>query len=285
MPPPRTIKSNEFDDPTATRSAYTGPAPFALREVGSVADSDRWVARFSWALVVLAIISAVAQLSLTFGWLVPFPDVADSTPLPDRLLAFRTGDQQTFWIVAVGSLASLGVFLVGSLVGVALRPLARAGTARDVMTTLFVVGGGVGIVGQLVNLGVNNAATFGYCDCGFRDTELIAQDYALSVGWTVVNWFLIGSVTIVGIGVATAGRLVSVSSAWRTLSYLIAVVILLAVVIRVTAAFVFIEAFDPFQVTDLMVALAAGILVPIWAILLARGVSGRAAAMPEPAGA
>ena len=250
-----------------------------------MADSNRWVARLSWALVVLAIISAIAQVSLTLGLLVPFPDVTDSTPFPDRLLAFRSGDQQTFWIVAVGSLASFGVFLIGSLLGVALRPLARADTARDLMATLFVIGGGVGIVGQLVNLGVNNAATFGYCDCGFRDTELIAQDYALSVGWTVVNWFLIGSVALVGSAAAIAGRLVEISSAWRTVSYLIAAVILLAVVIRVAASFVFIEAFDPFQVTDLMVALAAGILVPIWAVLLARGVSGRAAPTPEAASA
>jgi len=233
--------------------------------------------------VFLAIVSAVAQLTLTFGLLVPFPNVNDSTPLPDRLLAFRTGDQQTFWITAVGSLASLGVFLVGSLLGVTLRGLARAGTSRDAMATLFVVGGVVGVVGQLVNIGVNNAATFGYCDCGFRETELIAQDYALSVGWTVVNWFLIASVTIVGIGVAMAGRLVAVGSAWRTLSYVIVAVLLVAVVIRVAAAFVFIEAFDPFQVTDLIVAFAAGILVPIWAILLARGVSDRGAPMPEPA--
>jgi hypothetical protein len=34
-----------------------------------------------------------------------------------------------------------------------------------------------------------------------------------------------------------------------------------------------IDAFDPFQVSDLIVAVVSGILVPIWAILLARGVS------------
>jgi hypothetical protein len=34
---------------------------------------------------------------------------------------------------------------------------------------------------------------------------------------------------------------------------------------------VFIGAFDPFLTSDLIVAFAGGILVPIWAVLLARG--------------
>ena len=36
------------------------------------------------------------------------------------------------------------------------------------------------------------------------------------------------------------------------------------------ASFVFIQAFDPFQLSDILTAIAAGILVPVWAILLAR---------------
>jgi hypothetical protein len=61
-------------------------------------------------------------------------------------------------------------------------------------------------------------------------------------------------------------------------------VVLVAAAIRVVNAFVFIEAFDAFWVSDLMVGLAAGILVPIWAILLARG-AARQAPMLEPAAA
>jgi hypothetical protein len=152
------------------------------------------------------------------------------------------------------------------------------------MTLLFVIGGSLGIAANVVDVAVSNAATFGYCDCGFKAEELIAQDYALSIGWTTVNWLSIVAVTLTSIGVAIAGRLLDVSPAWRTLSYLIAVVVLLAVAVRVLAAFVFIAAFDPFQVSDLVIAFAAGILVPIWAILLARGVD-RTEPMLEPAAA
>lgn len=82
--------------------------------------------------------------------------------------------------------------------------------------------------------------------------------------------------TLVGVGAAVAGRIIDISPAWRTLSYLIAVVLIFGVALRVLAAFIFIEVVDPFQISDLATAFAGGILVPIWAILLARG-----AANPE----
>jgi hypothetical protein len=52
--------------------------------------------------------------------------------------------------------------------------------------------------------------------------------------------------------------------------------------LRVLAVFIFIEVFDPFQIADLVTAVTVGILVPIWAILLARGL-GRST--PEAAAA
>jgi hypothetical protein len=223
----------------------------------------------SWALVFFAVISAVVTLLIALGILFPEVDIDD---LVERIEAFRANDTNGFPVALIGSLATLGVFLVGAMLGVGLRPWARPSGLRDAMTLLFVIGGAIGVTAQLVNVAVNQAATFGICDCNYRTEELIGQDYALSVGWAIVNWLAIGAVTLVGVGAAVAGRIVDISPAWRTLSYLIAVVILIGVALRVIAAFVFIAAFDPFQVSDLVVAFAAGILVPIWAILLARGV-------------
>ncbi len=122
-----------------------------------------------------------------------------------------------------------------------------------------------------MNVGVNAEANPFYCDCGYRTEEVIGGLKALQVGWGIVSWLAIGAITLVGVGAAVAGRVVEVSPAWRTLSTVIAIAILVAVVIRVVATFVFIEAFDPFQVSDLIIAATAGVLVPIWAILLARG--------------
>ena len=234
--------------------------------------SDRLVRQLCWTLVVLAIITAIMSLGITFALFVPFPDIPDGTDFVERLVAIRAADGQLFPFVLIGSVASAVLFAVVALLGVALRPFASGGAWRDVMATLFVVGGTVGIVGQALNVAMGNAATFGYCDCGYKTEELIAQDYALSIGWTAVNWLLISTVTLVGVGAAVAGRILDVSPAFRALSYLIAAVLLFAVALRLLASLVFIPAFDPFQVSDLAVAVASGILVPIWAVVLARNI-------------
>jgi hypothetical protein len=207
--------------------------------------------------------------ALNIGAPPPPPDTAD---LVDRLLAFRADDTRIFAVVVLQSLAGLGVFLVAAILGYALRRWAPQTPARDAFVVLFVVGGVLGVTANLVNIAVGNAATFGYCDCVYKAESLISQDSALSVGWTVVNWLSIGAVTLVGVGAALGGRLLDFSPAWRLVSYAIAALLFVAVVIRLVAAFVFVAAFDPFQVSDLLTALAAGILVPVWAVLLAREV-------------
>ena len=237
-------------------------------------ESVRVIRWLCWALVILAIASAIVTLLFVFGNLLP-PTEADD--LVDRLVGNRANDTNAFPIVVLGSLASLGVFLVGATLGTSLRRWAPATPARDAMVLLFVIGGIVGICANLLNVAVGNAATFGYCDCGYRTEEVIAQNYALQVGWTAVNWLNIGALTLVGIGVAFAGRLLDFTTAWRMISYTIAILLLFAVALRLIAALVFIEAFDPFMVADLLTAVAAGVLVPIWAVLLARGLAAREA--------
>jgi hypothetical protein len=245
-----------------------------------MAASVRWLRGLSWALVALAVISAAVSLLFALGLLRPPHDAEDFV---DVLVANRTSDTEAFPFVVLGSLATVGVFLVVAMLGIALRSWAPAKPPRDAMTMLFVIGGVIGIGANLLNIAVGEAATFGYCDCGYRTEEVIGLNYALTVGWSSVNWLSIGAVTLVGVGVAVAGRIIDISPAWRTLSYLIALVLLFAVALRVISAFVVIEAVDPFQVSDLMTAVAAGILVPIWAILLARGVKPEPASVTTPA--
>jgi hypothetical protein len=224
----------------------------------------------SWALVILVVISAAVTLLFVFGVLRPPTDAEDFV---DQLLANRTHDQEAFPFVVIGSLATLGVYLIGAMLGVMLRAWAAPTPTRDAMTLLLVFGGVVGIASQLLNIGAGDAARPFFCDCGYRAEEVIGLDRALNVAWTMISWLSMGAVTLVGVGVALAGRVVEVSSRWRLVSYAIAAAVLVAVAIRVAGSLVFIEAFDPFQVSDLIVAITSGILVPIWAILLSRGIS------------
>jgi hypothetical protein len=233
------------------------------------------MAWLTWPLVVLVVISAAVTLLFALGVLLPSPD--DTDDFVDQLLFMRTQDQQAFPFVIVGSLATLGVYLIAAMLGLVLRAWAEPSPMRDAMSMLLVVGGVIGIGSQLLNIGVGDAARPFYCDCGYRAEEVIGLDRALNVGWSMVNWLSMGAITLVGFGVGLAGRVVEVSSTWRLLSYAIAAGVLLAVAIRVAGSIVFIEAFDPFQVSDLIVAVTSGILVPIWAILLWRGTP-----QPEP---
>jgi hypothetical protein len=245
-----------------------------------VIASVRWLRILCWALVILTVISAVVSVLLSLGILLPFNDAAD---LVDRLEANRASDTSAFPVLFLGWAATAGVFLVAALLGAALRPWAAAVPPRDTMTVLFVVAGVIGVGANLLSIGLGEAATAGYCDCGYRAEEIIAQNYALNAGRAATDWLSIGAVTLVGLGVAVAGRLVAVSSAWRILSYLIALVLIVAVMLRALASFVLIEAIDPFQISSLATAFAAGILVPIWAILLAGGIRDRRLDAGEPA--
>ncbi len=230
----------------------------------------------SWALVILVVISAAVTLLFEFGPLLPDADPADD--FVDQLQFMRTQDEKAFPFVVIGSLATLGVYLVAAMLGVVLRSWAAPTPTRDAMTILLVVGGVIGIGTQLLNIGAADAARPFLCDCGYRAEEMVGLDRALGVAWSMINWLGIGALSLVAVGVALAGRAVEVSRNWRLLSYVIVAAVLVAVAIRVVAAFVFIEAFDPFQASNLIIAVTSGILVPIWAILLARGVSE-----PEPA--
>jgi hypothetical protein len=224
----------------------------------------RWLA---WALAILAIVNAVITLGFALNIGAPKIDIQD---LVERLIAFRADDVRIFPVVVLQALAGLGVFLVAAILGLALRRWAPNTPARDALVLLFVIGGVLGVSANLLNIATANAATFGYCDCGYKTEEVIAQDYALTVGRLAANWLLIGAVTLVGLGTALAGRLLNFSPSWRLVSYAIALLLLFAAGLRLVAAFVFVEAFDPFQLSDILTAIAAGILVPVWAILLAR---------------
>jgi hypothetical protein len=237
--------------------------------VGPVVASDRLLRWLLWTLVVLVIVSAVMQIGVSQNLFLKFPDIPNNTDLVERLATSRTFDQGAYVFTLIGSLASIGVFMLVAMLGPAIRFLAHVGSARDVMAAVFIVGGVVGIVSQLLNIGVSQAATFGYCDCGYRSQELIAQDYALGVGWTAQLWVVTGAVTLVGLGAALAGWLVEVSPTWKYLSYGIAVALVIGAVLLIAGQ-------D--QIANLVEGITAGIAVPIWAILLARSSRLRPAA-------
>lgn len=237
-----------------------------------MADFNRLLRWLCWGLVGFVIVSAVLTLTINQN---PFAtDIPDDTDFVERLALFRGFDRAVYPLALVSSLAAIGVYLIAALLGTTLRHLAPAGAARDVMAAVFVVGGVLGIAAQLLNIGVNTAATFGYCDCGYKTYELIAQDYALTVGWTMQQWLALGAITIVGVGAAIAGQVVNLSRDWRLLSYLIAAGLLVGAALQIL---------NLGAQSSLVVGVVSGIAVPIWAILLARSTRSNPTSESAPA--
>lgn len=225
-----------------------------------VIASDRVLRLLCWALIVFALGTAALQLTVSqnpFG--TPVPDSADFV---DRLLSYRSDDQKVLGLALVSGIVGTGLYLVGALIGIALRRLAPSGAAGDVMAGLFVIGGIAGVVSQLMYIANANVATFGYCDCGYKTYEVIALDYALSAAYMLQNWVNLGGLVIVGLAAAFAGWVVNLSRDWRILSYLIALGALAGAVLRI---------FGAYQASDIALGITAGVAVPIWAYLLARG--------------
>jgi hypothetical protein len=225
------------------------------------APDHRLLRVLALALALLAITSAIVTLGVSLDLFAKAQDAPDSADLVQRLLAERAHDAQVYGPIVIGSFATLGLFLVVALLGVALRLRAPAGVARDVMLLLFVIGGVLGIGGQLVNLAFHQQATYGYCDCDYRNQAIISQAYALNTAERIEYWLTMGAASIVGIGVAVAGQLLNLGRLWRWLSYLIGGAALLAVVLRYA---------DLEQATGAVLGIALGIALPVWAIILAR---------------
>ena len=239
--------------------------------------SDRMLRRLCWALIAFTVATALFTVTLSSN--VFSSPVPDDAPFVERLLAFRASDQQVYGLLLVSSVVTSGVFLIGALMGPALRRFAGEHPAAGLMSAVFVIGGAIGIVSQLVNIAVAQVATFTYCDCGLLETEVIAQDYALALGWTTQTWLNLGGVTLVGIAAGIAGRVVEISREWSMISYLIAFGALVAVGMRI---------FQLWELSSLLIGVVAGLLVPIWAYLITRVLStstetSGSDAAPEPA--
>jgi hypothetical protein len=223
----------------------------------------------SWVLLVLVVITAVLTLGLSYDVFVKYPNPPDTLDYVERLLQYRAYDTDTYGLRLVEGLVGVGIFVVAALLGVAIRWLAPAGAPRNLMATLFVLGGAVGVVAQLFNIAIAKSGTFGYCDCGYKSTEVIGLGYALGVAITTQTWLALASVTLVGIGTAVAGRIIDLGQIWRLLSYGIAIALIAAVLLLFL---------DYGQESNLVVGLTLILGVPAWLILLARGSAARTAA-------
>ena len=119
------------------------------------------------------------------------------------------------------------------------------------MTGLFVIGAhDVTIVQQ-------------YCDCGFKNEESISQFWAINIIDGATNWLSYGAIVFGAIGVAISVRVLcrlGMTPTWRWVSWAAVVALLLSIVLH---------GISDSPAGDVVAAVATGILLPVWALILA----------------
>ena len=196
------------------------------------------------------------------------PNLPESTNMVDRTLG-TAEYRQAIWPVFLWTNLLFGIGFVAVVAfAAAIRSRAAGMRGLPVFGALATTGGIIAAIGSVIPIGAVNASVWlGYCDCGFKETEIVSQIWAQMVAQDIGDWFtrvasVILAVALVAL-IREAGAVIP--PLLRTWTYLTAIV-LVAVPVLAT-----IERFDP-TVADLLTTAAGLVLVPVWAVWLGRAV-------------
>lgn len=227
--------------------------------------TNRWsVARtllgvFAACLVLATILS----LALGFDLLVRPPDLADTLDLPSRQVALQPFREARWPIDAVSTLLYVVAFGALLLAAGPIASLAGADRRAGVLKSSILASGLLGIVSGLLYVGATQVTIALYCDCGFKTEESISQFWAINIVLGATNWLGYGAIVFGAIGVTTSAFVLGgrgLPRSWRWLAWIAAVLLILSVVLH--------EVSDT-PAGDLVVAVATGLLLPAWALILA----------------
>jgi hypothetical protein len=226
--------------------------------VGTNVRALRWLL---WSVALLAIVTALISIGLVLHIPVVPPVVAADADLPTALIADRAYDNQVYPIVVIGAIAAAALFGLLALLGPRLRPYIANGGWSDEIVLAFAVAGALGIASQLVNLAVAHEAAQGYCDCVFKNEDLISQARALGVGWSVQTWLVVAAQVIAALAIAGVGASVRIGAGWTLLSDVLLLAALLVAVLALIGA-------D--ELSQIVSGLFVLVALPAWALVLAR---------------
>ena len=164
----------------------------------------RWLAAIAGASFGLAaLLTLLDSLNLT----APAPSIPPEAALPDRILAILQNQSERFPVVLIASLIAVAAFAALAALGPVLR---RAfGSAHEprgaVLVGTLALGGTVGVIGQLIFIGGQAVASDAtYCECAFRDPQLIARGGVLDLVLSINAWMTWGSISFFAAGLFVA---------------------------------------------------------------------------------
>jgi len=219
------------------------------------------ISRVAWLLAILSVAATVLTLVLAFDLTGAPPTVSETADFPTAILSTQAFVQSRWPIDFLGSLLFAVVFGLIALLGA----LLSGRTGRVEVLGLLMAGGILGMASQLTYVGAHQVAVaMPYCDCGFKTEEIISQTWGLMLIDGVADWLLNGAAVLLASGVVYAGAALAgqgMPAAWRTLSWAMAFVLLLGVVVSGIGI--------DGPVGPLLIAVVTGLLLPIWAVWLA----------------
>lgn len=221
----------------------------------------RWLA---WSVGLLFLAGTLLRLVDFFNLYASPPDIPETLNMVERRLAVQ-GYRVSIWpIFALGNLAIGTAFIAVSALGLQLwRRLSSDSSQRLGIAAGLGMAGIFGAVGQLLIVGAAQPTIDSpYCDCGFKETEIVSQIWAQQLIEGASNWLLIAASILGAIGVAAAGTAFRdrMPASWNIVSWITALGLVAAAVIPLLQ----INPDLDFWVS----VVVAGLFVPIWAIWL-----------------
>jgi hypothetical protein len=231
----------------------------------------RWLAL---SVGVLFLVGTALQL-VDFWNLYATPPAAAPVNMVEGRLAAQDYRVAIWPVFALGNLAfGVGfIALVGLGLALASR-LANSHPQRILVLMSFAVAGVLGAVGQLIVIGAAQVTVDqAYCDCGFKNEEVVSQIWGQMLLEGASRWLISGAgvlaaIGIVGVEIAFPRRM---PAAWGIVSWLTAI----GLIATVAVGFLAVNEDLGFYLT----AVVTGVLVPIWAIWL--GVASRDEIAPD----
>lgn len=228
------------------------------------------VTLFAWLVAIAFVLGTVLQLVDRFNLVATPPDLPNANMVDGTL--GRSAYFHAIWPVFLWTNLAFGIGFLAA-VAFAFNVAAADGVRGELptFTSLVAAGGVIGAIASIIPIGAAEAKVFvQYCDCGFKETEVVSQLWAQMVAEDIGGWFnRVASVALaVGLVALIREARSVIPPMLRTWTYLLVIALVLAPLLAIT------ELTDPLA-EELITLAAGGVLVPVWAIWLARSVEAQ----------
>lgn len=234
----------------------------------------RWLA---WSVGILFLIGTALRIVDMQNLYATPPTLPPTLNMVEMRLAIQDYRVAIWPIFLLGNLSFGVAFVAVAGLGLALGSrLADGDPRRIAVITSLGVGGILGAVAQLVLIGATQATIdIAYCDCGFKDTEIVSQIWAQMLANGASDWLLNGATVLAAIGVLAVdvSFRARMPAAWDMVSWLTAIALVANVIVGVFAL--------GEDLGMYLLLLVSGVLVPIWTIWLGTSLRGGPVSEPE----